>query len=208
MNSSELSTPAGQYPDLAAVLLAGGRSCRMGTDKALVPLGGQPALELLATRLRELTDQVLLSASDPSAYSFAGLPTICDVYPRRGPMSGLHAAMLHTTRPLILLLACDLPGVSSLILRRIIEASAGFDAVIPLTSDNRLHPVCAVYSRTCLPVIERNLRSGRNRMISLLDEPGLRIRQLNSLEGSFSDASLFDVNSPEDYDAFRRLSKS
>lgn len=208
MNGSNMYPGGGLYPDLAAVLLAGGQSCRMGFDKAFLRVGGKSVAQLLAARLRTLTDQVLLSANDPSAYTPLGLPIVLDIYAGSGPMAGLHAAMLHSQRPLMLVLACDLPRVPAVLLRNIIESSPGFDAVIPITPDGGLHPVCAVYRRTCLPVVERNLRSGMHRMVSLLDEPGLRVRQLTAAEGGFSDTDLLDLNSPDDYEEFRRMSKS
>ena len=126
----------------------------MGCDKAMLRLGGQPVAQLLANRLHEFTDQVLLSTNEPSAYLFLGLPAVADLYPGCGPMAGVHAALLHTARSLVLVLACDLPAVTTQLLRRIIECAEGFDAVVPMTSDGLLHPVCALYRRTCLPVIE------------------------------------------------------
>lgn len=207
MNDADSLKNPRLYPDVAAVLLAGGRSRRMGCDKALLRLGKQPVLQLLATRLRELTDQVFLSANDPPAYDFLGLRIIPDIYTSRGPLAGLHAAMLHTLRPLVLVLACDLPSVPTSLLRHMIECSTGFDIVIPVTSDGCLHPVCAVYRRTCQQSIEDSLCAGENRMISLLDDPRLRTRLLQSVDGAFSDADLTDLNSPEDVEKYRRLSR-
>jgi molybdopterin-guanine dinucleotide biosynthesis protein A len=140
-------------------------------------------------------------------YQFLGLPTVPDLYPGCGPLAGLHATMLRTDRPWILLLACDLPRVSTEMLRNIILRAPGVDAVIPATSDGRLHPVCAIYNRVCLPAIEKGLRTGDNRLIRLLEEPGLQIRQLAASEGHFSDSDLLDLNTCEDLDEFRRLSK-
>jgi molybdopterin-guanine dinucleotide biosynthesis protein A len=189
----------GMHPDLAAVLLAGGKSRRMGCDKAVLSLGGQPVALLLANRLHEVTDQVLLSTNEPSAYSFLGLTAVADLYPGCGPMAGVHAALRHTARSMVLVLACDLPAVTTQLLRRIIECAEGFDAVVPMTSDGLLHPVCALYRRACLPVIEQNLRSGENQMMALFDSRHLRVRRLPPGEGDFTDANLMDVDSPEDY---------
>ena len=179
----------------------------MGFDKALLSLGRQPVAQMLAARLRELTDQVFLSTNDPSVYSFLGLPAIADAYPGRGPLAGLHAAMLHTSRFWVLVLACDLPGVSTILLRRLIESSSDFDAVIPVTSDGRMHPVCALYSRNCLGLVEKYLGAGENRMINLLENPKLRVLRITAAEGFFSDAELHDVNSLQDYEEYLRLSE-
>ena len=198
----------GPYPDVAAVLLAGGSSRRMGADKALLPIRGQPVLQHAAAQLRILTDQVLLSADDRRPYDFLGLPAVPDVFPGCGPMAGLHAAMLRTSRPWLIVLACDLPDATAPLLRRLVDAADGFDAVIPAGSDRCLHPVCAVYNRTCLPAIERLLKSGKHRLLSLLEEPGLRIRILSSAEGGFADADLVDLDSPIDYSEYLKRSQT
>ncbi len=180
----------------------------MGIDKALLSVGGTPMVQLLSTRLAEITDEVLLSANDPSAYDFLNLTIVPDVFPGCGPLAGLHAAMLHSRRPWVLALACDLPRISPGMLKCLIRHAPGFDAVVPVTSGGRLHPVCAAYSRACLPAIERNLRAGENRMIRLLEEPGLRIKRLTATEGNFSEANLLDIDNPRDLEEFLRLHKS
>ncbi len=194
--------------DVAAVLLAGGQSRRMGRNKALLPIDGIPLLERLSGCLRELTDEVILSASDPSAYAFLRLPFVPDRFRDQGPMAGLHAAMLHTTRPCVLLLACDLPRVSQALLRCMIRQRPGFDIVLPVTAGGRPHPVCAVYRRTCLSTIVRNLQTGENRLISLLDEPGLHVRRWHIREDGFSEDELSDLDHPQDFEAFLRMRNS
>jgi len=180
----------------------------MGSDKALLRVGDQPVIQLLADRLCELTDQVFLSTDNPGQYDFLNLIPIGDKYPCRGPLAGLHAALLNTTRTRVLLLACDLPGVSSALLRRMVDFSDDYDVVIPVTSDRRLQPVCAVYGRNCLSLVEKYLNAGESRVVRLAEDPRLRVRRLTPPEGCFTDSQLLDVNSPEDFAEFLRLINS
>ncbi len=180
----------------------------MGSDKAVLTVDGTPLIQLLSRRLALVAGEVLLSTNDPSAYDFLHLRKIADHFPGCGPLAGLHAAMLHSQRSWILALACDLPRISPELLKNLIRHRQGFDAVIPVTSEGIPQPVCAAYGRSCFPAIERNLRSGENRMLRLLEEPGLRIKLLTSTEGGFSDADLFDVDDPGDLEEFLRLQKS
>ncbi len=193
------------HTDVTAVLLAGGRSSRMGFDKGLVRVSGQPLLQLLADRLATITDDVLVSANNACEYRFLGLTIVPDVFPGCGPLAGLHAAMRHSRRTWVLTLACDLPRISTDTLKNLIRHTPGFEAVIPVTADGRLHPVCAVYGRACLPASERILEAGENRMIRLLEEPGLHIKRLTAAEGGFSDAEMLDLDSPKDLGEFTRL---
>jgi molybdenum cofactor guanylyltransferase len=193
--------------DLAAVLLAGGLSRRMGSDKALLRLGETPIIERVKSRLLEITDEVMLSTNDPDAYRFLALPCVPDRYHDCGPLAGLHAAMLETRRPWLLALACDLPGITQAFLRSLCRHSSGYDAIVPVSADGRLHPVCALYHRSCLTVIERNLASGEYRMFRLLEDPGLRVRQLTAAEGDFTEPTLIDLNTPEDFTLFQKHPK-
>ena len=196
-----------RYPELAATLLAGGRSRRMGRNKALLQVEGKTVLQLLANRLSELTDQVFVSAPDPSEYAFLNLVTVRDVYPGHGPLAGLHAALLSTSRRWVLVLACDLPGVSAVLLRQLVDSAEGHDAVIPATRDGLLHPACAVYSRNCLPIVEENLRLNKNRMLCLAEDPRMRVRIWRPPEEACAEIQLFDVNSPTDFTEFLDRSK-
>ncbi len=196
------------YGDVAAVLLAGGNSLRMGRDKALLKLEGSPIIKVLSDRLRLVTDEVLLSANDPAAYAFLELPVIPDIFSGCGPMAGLHAAMRRTLRPWILVLACDLPGVTESLLQQLIVRTADYDAVVPCTSDGCLHPLCAIYKQTCLPTVERNLIRGVNGMLAIFEDPKLRVLRLNPNEGGFRDADLININSPHDFHNYLRLHKS
>ncbi len=174
----------------------------MGRDKALLEIHGQSMIVRAAAGLSSLTDEIIISASDPSQYQSLGFPVIADVFPGQGPLAGLHAAMSHTRRPLLLLLACDLPRVSSGLLSHIVELSVGFDAVIPRTSDGRIHPLCAVYRRTCLPFIQEALIHQVNKMVGFLVDPALKVCWLSPEEGFFTDADLINLNSPRDLDDY------
>jgi molybdopterin-guanine dinucleotide biosynthesis protein A len=104
----------------------------------------------------------------------------------------------------VLLLACDLPRARAEWLRRVVDLGRQHDAVIPRTTDGRVHPLCAVYSRSCFPVVERNLSSGRNKMTDLFGTAPLRVLWLDGACGGFSDRDLHNINTPDDLAAFLR----
>ena len=170
----------------------------MGCNKALLPVEGVPLIQRLAHLLEPITDQVFISANDPAPYAFLGLPVLSDIHAGQGPLAGLHAAMIRCDRPVMLLLACDLPCVQEPLLRKLIAEIDAQDAVIPMTSDSRVHPLCAVYRRTCFPAIEQNLIEGKNKMTDVFKTNSLRVRYLSSERGGFSDDELCNLNHPED----------
>lgn len=191
------------YRDLCAVILAGGQSRRMGSDKAMLIVRGRPLIDLVVDKVRSLTDSILISCNETTPYAFMGLPAVQDVYRGQGPLAGLHAAMKACSRPLYLLLACDLPEIQAALLHTLIRNIGDCDAVIPRTSDGRVHPLAAVYRRSCLPRLEHNLERGVNRVTDLFLDSALRVRWLGPTEGGFEDSDLHNLNTPEDLAAYR-----
>ena len=197
-----MNTGDARNADLCAVILAGGQSRRMGRNKALIQVESSPLIVRLAEQALRLTNQVFVSSNDADVYDFLGLPALPDLYPGQGPLAGLHAAFKTTDRPLVLLLACDLPALHDVMLKRLLEFSEGHDAVIPRTTDGRLHPLCGIYRRTCLNTLELNLRRGINKMTDLFRDGSLRVKLVNGPDGRFEDSDLRNLNTPEDLEAY------
>ena len=190
------------YPDLCAVLLAGGRSRRMGFEKALITVRGKALVQNLAEVVLPLAGEVVLSANEGDLYQFLKLPIVRDIYPGQGPLAGLHAAMLHSEKNLVFLLACDMPNVKERLVRAIVESSSDSDSVVPRTSDGRIHPLCGVYRRSCLELLGQQLASGRNRVSDFVCSPALRVRYFDVAEGGFPDADFLNLNDGNDLSRF------
>ncbi len=188
--------------DVCAVILAGGKSTRMGCNKALLNIKGKPLIQMLIERVRPVTEKILISSNDPFTYHFLNYPVIRDRFRNHGPLAGVHAAMVEEVSSLYLVLACDLPNLSSQLLRRLVHLGKDFDAVIPRTRDGVKHPLCAVYRRTCLPAIEAALTSGANTVMLMLFDHDLAVKWVDPEEGQFEDTDLANLNTPED---LRRL---
>ncbi len=191
--------------DICAIILAGGQSRRMGVNKALLGVGGQPLISIVIDRILPLTDQILISSNDSFSYEFLKYPVVPDYYQGCGPLGGFHAAMQRKICALYVVLACDLPNLQTSILRNLITLAEGYDAAIPRTRDGLAHPLCAVYRRTCLPSVEKALIRGTNKVIETFLDGQLSIRWVGPEEGQFSDKDLANINTPED---LRRLKQS
>lgn len=184
--------------DVCAVILAGGQSRRMGVNKALLEIGGKPLIRILIERILPVTDRILISSNDSRIYEFLDFPVVPDHFPGNGPLAGFHSAMIHTPCSLYLILACDLPNLKTPLLQSLISLSEGFDAAIPRTVDGILHPLCAIYRRTCLPSIERALARGANKVVRTFLDDHLAVRWVNPVEGRFQETDLANLNTPED----------
>ena len=186
------------YPDVCAVLLAGGRSRRMGLNKALITHNGKTILENLIEVVTPLTGEVLISANETGDYRFSDLQIVRDVYAGQGPLAGLHAAILHSEKPRFLLLASDMPNVNERLVRAILASFGESDAVVPRTSDGRNHPLCGVYRRTCFETLEQSLARSQNRVADFLSAPALKVRYFDITASGFPDDDLLNLNDKND----------
>ena len=166
-------------PPFTAVLLAGGKSTRMGCDKAGVLLGGQPLWQRQLATLRAVHPHELFISGKPDGpYAGAGVEILADNYPGLGPLAGLEAALRRASHPLVLVLAIDLPAMTADFLSSLIGQGTG---CVPRT-DRWFEPLAAVYPCACLPLAESCLRDADHsmqRFVRLAAEQGfMRVREL------------------------------
>jgi molybdopterin-guanine dinucleotide biosynthesis protein A len=153
--------------NVEAFILAGGRSSRYGTDKALMKLDGRSVVEMIAAAIHEaLPDSKirLVASGDAQLLSWPFLlPTIFDLYPGHGPWSGLQAALAYAESEWIFVAPCDHPFISADLMNMLAtKLLDGVDAVVPTQEDGRPQPLCAFYRRdVCLAVAEGVVTANR-----------------------------------------------
>jgi molybdopterin-guanine dinucleotide biosynthesis protein A len=195
----------GGATDTTVFILAGGKSTRMGTDKAFVEYEGRTLLARALDLARSVASDVWIVGSKEKFAAFA--PVVEDVFCDCGPLGGIHAALLGSSTDLNLMLAVDMPFVSRAFLQYLITQarSAPDAAVIVPRSDGRRQPLCAIYRREFAAVAERALRTRQNRIDRLFDEVRTRVIEQEELEGAGFSPSLFrNLNTPEELEAERR----
>ncbi|WP_158553346.1 molybdenum cofactor guanylyltransferase [Peribacillus saganii] len=186
-----------------ALLLAGGRSSRMGKNKALLPICGQPNICNIQDELKLAADDFLLITNTPEDYRFLHVPMIEDIYKDMGPLGGLHAGLSASLTEINVITACDMPFINANILKRMISFSEDFDAVVPEIF-GQLHPLFAVYRKSCLADLEKCLIDGKLSMAAFIDKLHVKILKETDFEEYFQDETLFsymfyNMNKPEDY---------
>ncbi|MCF6290447.1 MAG: molybdenum cofactor guanylyltransferase [Desulfobacterales bacterium] len=135
-------------PGVTGVILAGGRSSRFGRNKALAELSGRPLIEQVAATLCPLFPSCLVVTDTPGQYRFLDLPMINDVFPDKGPLAGIHAALEASGEERVFIAACDMPFLAPELVRYLCKLSRESDslAVVPRLSRGP-EPLCAVYHR-------------------------------------------------------------
>jgi molybdopterin-guanine dinucleotide biosynthesis protein A len=185
----------------SAAILTGGRAGRFqGRDKSALRVQGRTILEHLVEVLDPLSPDIMLvgRADVPEGLS-SRVRAVEDRIPGRGPLGGLDTALAEAVHSPLILVACDMPFVTSTLLDRLTVLASGVDAAVPLTSRG-LHPLCAVYNPVCRPTVAYQLAAGRLAMKELLSR--LRIRMLEEADMrdlGDPDRLLANVNTPGEY---------
>jgi len=193
----------------SVAIIAGGKSTRMGTDKAFVDLDGKPVIAHLLERISDLgQSETFLIANRPDYEQF-GLPVYGDILQEKGPLGGIYTALTHSQCPFTLMLACDMPLVNTQLLHYMITLRIGgpFDAIVPRVNHypEGLH---AAYRKTCLSPIRRRLDVDRLKVIDFYED--VRIRYLDEAEWQAFDPngiSFYNVNTPDQLAEAQRLAR-
>lgn len=193
------------------IILAGGLSRRMGSNKAMLDLNGSRVLELVLRAMSPAVSRVILAAG-PNATIYGQLEYDCvqvqDQYPGKGPLAGLHAALEASSTDWNLVCACDMPMLQTSFFAGMkgLTDSGNNDAAIVPRVEGRVHPLAGAYHKRVLPDLEQCLIQDRLRVIRWLEEISCRYVDEDELErAGIHDAAsqLSNMNTPEEYQHIR-----
>lgn len=194
---------------IGCAILAGGKSSRMGTDKALLEYEGKQFIMQIAGELSWFGERIIARGGNSG---FEGelereWTVIPDVYPDHGPIGGLHAALSACKSDALFVVTCDMPLIESGLVRELCEWMQGtdfgeervdaYDAVISVDADGKIHPLCGVYRKSVFPVLEEQIVSGQNRVMAVLRK--LRVKYV-TVDSPDQEKQLANINTPQEYE--------
>jgi molybdopterin-guanine dinucleotide biosynthesis protein A len=192
---------------VTGVILAGGSSSRMGSNKALLPYRGGRFIEAIHRQLQEIFEEVLLVTNTPEQYAFLPCRNVADIFPGMGALAGLQAGLRHSAGSHVFAVACDMPYLNSALIRRIADLRTDADVVIP-QGDKGLEPLHALYGKACLAPMEQALRAGKRRIVSFF--PGVRVNEMSAHDVAALDPgfrSFCNINTPGEYFELRECER-
>jgi molybdopterin-guanine dinucleotide biosynthesis protein A len=193
---------------MTAIILAGGKSSRLGRSKALQVIEGKNLIQWVIDRLATLSTEIIIATAHGEAIpcsSAVRTKTVADIYPGKGPLVGIYSGLIASSSSRAIVVGCDTPFLSVSLLEYMTQICSTFDVIVPRIN-NKLEPLCAVYSKNCSSPIQ-----------SLLEQDELRIRKLFSMvkvkyvkEDEINrfdpeHLSFFNINSQADLDRARKL---
>ncbi len=180
---------------MGAIILAGGHGRRLGRrDKAFVRLGGRPLIEHVLDRVTAGRPDIVIVSNNPERYRGYGVLSVADLIPGAGPLGGIYTGLHHASRDKNLIVGCDMPFLQRALLEYLDLHIEERQALIPRTG-KLIEPLCAVYRRSCIPVIEQHLASGSRKigdMLRTVDCAYVDEARLRSLDPSLQ--SFFNIN--------------
>jgi molybdopterin-guanine dinucleotide biosynthesis protein A len=196
------AAPPARGAVVSAVVLAGGQSSRLGTDKAFLLADGQPLVARTLHKLSALSDDLIVVTNEPERYQLLALAArlVPDERPGVGALMGIYSGLREARYSHSLVVACDMPFLSLELLRYMLPLAHAHDIVIPRLG-GLLEPLHAVYSKACLPYMAALLERGQRRIVAFFGE--VRVRHVEEDEVNRFDprhTSFVNVNTLEDWE--------
>ena len=188
--------------------MAGGKSRRMGRDKRFLELDGQPLLQRALSVLQGLFPEVLVAVAEPlPQLTGQGYRMVLDLIPNCATLGGLYTGLFFASHPRVFAIGCDMPFLNPKVVKRLAETGPQADVVMPRLATG-LQPMHAVYSKACLPHLERMAKEQRLKVQNLAEIAGLTVKLVP--EKDFLDLdpqllSFFNINTPADLEFARKL---
>ncbi len=165
---------------ITGIILAGGKSSRMGQDKGLMMLDGRPMVQHIINVVKLLVDEIIIIANNTEYRKF-DLPVYEDLIKDQGPLAGIYSGLNYSKSEKNIILSCDAPFVSKELISYLIKNGANHDVTIP-KYDNKTHQLIGVYSKSCLATIKSELDKGQRKIKKALSKVNLNIVDGNKFD--------------------------
>lgn len=183
--------------DITGIILAGGKSSRMGTDKGLQELCGKPLISYSIQLLSEFCSTIIISTSSDAYQSF-GYKTVADEIPGIGPMGGIYSALKQSKTEQNLVLSCDLPFVSKELFSYIIKNSEVYQAAVPWEGNQHYEPLCGFYHLSILDQMNVFVQNGNYKLPDLFKTISINKLVINDKLKFYNGNLFLNVNSKHD----------
>lgn len=184
---------------MTLVILAGGKSSRMGRDKSFIPFGNKALIEVIIEKFRYFFEDMVIISNKPALHHKYGLKVYEDIFKDKGPLGGIHSGLSHSKSLYNFFTACDTPFININLVNYMIGKMSGFSAVVPMFG-GKTHPLFAIYSRDAIKEAEARILGNKLKMSDFVDSLNTRI--INEEEVSVIDKrgrSFSNINTKEDY---------
>jgi len=193
------------YNDITGIILCGGKSLRMGVNKAFLKLGSSYIIEIISKLMKELFEKVMIITNETGLYNFLELELYEDIYKCKGPLGGIHSGLIHSTTDKNFIISCDIPLISLETIKFITDYHSDKSITVPY-ADGYIQQLCGLYSKSCLPVIEEifneddnHINGNKCMVLELVERAGGDIIEIENEMQSYKPNTFFNMNDMRHY---------
>ncbi len=187
---------------ISGIILSGGKSSRMGTDKCLLKLHDKTFVEIQVNNLSKVCNQVIISSNKPEDFEYLNIEIVKDEFNDCGPISGIYSSLKRAKNNYSFIISCDTPMLNTGFLNHLISNVEKFDAIVPVYK-NKIYPTTAIYSNNCIPIIEESIKNKNYKLIDLLKKLNTKFLKISENDSFFNNDLLSNINTIEDYNKIR-----
>ena len=195
---------------MTSIVLAGGKSLRLGRNKSLATVSGKSLIQWVIDRLATISNEIIIATARGEEIPYSSnvsLKTVADIHPGKGPLAGICSGLIASSSPRAIVVSCDTPFLSVGLLEYMTQTCPGADIVVP-RMEEKVEPLCAVYSKDCVNPIRELLEQNLLKIIELY--PRVTVRYIEEAEIDRFDPehlSFFNINSQSDLHRARKLAE-
>jgi molybdopterin-guanine dinucleotide biosynthesis protein A len=189
--------------NMTGIILAGGMSSRMGKDKGLVLFKGKPLIEYALSIMKNVSAEILISTNNPD-YDYLKIPLVKDTYNNIGPMGGIHSCLLKSKSEWNCILSCDMPLVKPELFQYLMQFSENAWVVLPTTDGIHPEPMCGIYNRKVLPLMEQFINARNYKLPDLFRSIPFKMILISNELDFYSDDLFMNLNSLEEIKSAER----
>ncbi len=193
-----------KYPEMTGVVLAGGKSKRMGRDKALLEFRGTPLVLHAVKILQQFCSQVVIS-SNRKDYLFTG----CEIWPDdvdvHAPMAGIYSCLKRSMHPWIMVLTCDMPLIDPQVFDLLISQADLHrdDVLVPFHDRDCIEPLCGLYNQRAIHLLEESIRTHRFSLQQFIRSTKSRLVEVGPDRDFYKADLFFNINTIKDFNSLK-----
>jgi molybdopterin-guanine dinucleotide biosynthesis protein A len=189
--------------NITGIILAGGKSTRMGVDKAFLKIGERTVIEEIFSRFENIFSRIIIVANEIEKFNFLGAQITSDIVPSKGPLGGIYTGLIKSNSFYNFVTACDMPFLRQDVVEYILGQRSGWDVIVP-EYRGRLEPLCAVYSKNCIKPIENQLGQNNLKIRSFFQYVRAKTLVEQEISQFAPEGICFaNINTVQDYEQFR-----
>lgn len=186
--------------EITGIVLAGGKSSRFGSDKAMAIWNGKRLIENAIEILSPVCHKVVISSNNPD-YNFTGCEVWPDELPIQAPMIGIYSCLKRSQTEINIFLSCDMPLIPTALLKYLIDNSTGYDAIIPKHNHDQVEPLCGIYKRNLIPVLENFIKEDNYSLQQFLKASDHYAIMIDSVLSFFHETLFSNINTLTDFNS-------